>query len=290
LVISLKLKSKEEGIMYTLNLKGKVRAISKPMVMGILNVTPDSFYAGSRVSDPGALLEMAGRMVLEGADILDLGGQSTRPGSAALSAEMEAERVLPMMALLRTHFPLSILSIDTYHASVASAALEAGADMINDISGGLLDPDMLAVASAAKSPFVCMHMQGTPADMQQNPQYGNVVTDLIDYFSTRIQACRDAGIHDVIIDPGFGFGKTIAHNFELLRGLEALKMFNLPVLVGLSRKSTIYRTLGVSAEESLNGTTVLHTIALQKGASILRVHDVREAREAIQLVEAVYKV
>jgi dihydropteroate synthase len=275
--------------MYTLNLKGKILAVSKPMVMGILNATPDSFYADSRVSGPDALLEMAGAMVSEGADILDLGGQSTRPGSERLSAEMEAERVVPMMALLRKHFPATILSIDTYHASVASAAVEAGADMINDISGGRLDPAILAVAADAKSPYVCMHMQGTPADMQEHPQYGNVVAELVDYFSARIQACRDAGIHDVIIDPGFGFGKTIAHNFELLHGLEAFKIFDLPVLVGLSRKSTVYRTLGVSAEESLNGTTVLHTIALQKGASILRVHDVRAAREAIQLIGAVYQ-
>jgi dihydropteroate synthase len=289
LVISLNLKNKEEGIMYTLNLKGRVLAVSKPMVMGILNATPDSFYAGSRVSGPRTLLEMAGEMVQEGADILDLGGQSTRPGSERLSAEREAERVVPLMAELRKAFPALILSIDTYHASVAAAAVEAGADMINDISGGRLDPEMLALAADSKLPYVCMHMQGTPADMQQNPQYQHIITDILDYFSERIKACRIAGIHDVIIDPGFGFGKTIAQNFELLRGLEAFKVLGLPVMVGLSRKSSIYRTLGVSADESLNGTTVLHTIALQKGAAILRVHDVREARETIQLVDAVYQ-
>ncbi len=269
--------------MYTLNCKGRLLVIEKPVVMGILNITPDSFYSGSRVQQTDDVLQKAGLMINEGAVILDIGGQSTRPGSDRLSAEEELQRVLPAIQLLKEKFPAAFLSIDTYHSTVAKEAVAAGVDIVNDISAGDMDEQMLSTVAALKVPFIAMHIKGTPTNMQQNPTYENVTREIVDYFIQKTNACKQAGITDMIIDPGFGFGKTIEHNFQLLKKLETFQMFHVPVLAGLSRKSTIWKTLNITAEEALNGTTVLNTIALTKGAAVLRVHDVREAVETIEL-------
>jgi dihydropteroate synthase len=272
--------------MYTLNLNGRLWIVDKPIVMGILNITPDSFYAGSRTPGLAESVDRAASMIEAGASILDIGGQSTRPGSLRIEAGEEADRVLPVIEALRQAFPDTILSSDTYHAEVARAAVRAGAGMINDISGGTMDPRMLETVGALHVPYVCMHMQGEPSTMQDRPRYEDITREVLDYFIRRMEDCRLAGIKDVILDPGFGFGKTITHNFELFRNLDALHILERPILVGWSRKSTIWKTLGVTAAESLNGTTVMHTLAIQRGASILRVHDVREAMEVIRLMEA----
>ncbi|HEX4959018.1 MAG TPA: dihydropteroate synthase [Lacibacter sp.] len=274
--------------MYTLNCKGRLLVIEQPIVMGILNITPDSFYSGSRTSTNDTILAKAEQMLREGATILDMGGQSTRPGSTRLTAAEEAERVVPAIQLVKKNFPECFVSVDTYHSDVAREAVEAGADMVNDISAGEMDAAMLSTIARLQVPYIAMHMQGTPDTMQQNPVYENVTREVLDYFIKKTEQCQAAGISDVLIDPGFGFGKTIAHNFQLLRELEVFRLLKYPVLAGLSRKSTIYKTLGTTADDALNGTTVLNTIALQNGASVLRVHDVKEAKEAIQLVRAVY--
>ena len=271
--------------MFTLNCKGKLLVIDKPIVMGIINVTPDSFYAQSSQQKLDVILQKASQMLAEGATILDIGGQTTKPGSTEVGIAEECSRVLPVIAGIKAVFPECYISIDTYHAAVAKAAVKAGACIVNDVSGGAMDPAMLPTMSALKVPYICMHMQGTPQTMQQNPTYQQVTKDVLDFFIARIEACRLAGIHDVIIDVGFGFGKTIAHNFELIKEMAAFKMLGKPILAGLSRKSTIYKTLGTTANDALNGTTVLNTIALLNGANILRVHDVKEAVEAITLVE-----
>jgi dihydropteroate synthase len=271
---------------YAINCKGKILTITQPIVMGIINTTPDSFFANSRVINMEAAVQQAANMVQAGATILDIGGQSTRPGATQIGAAAEAERVLPIIEAIHKAFPDTLLSVDTYHAYVAKHAVAAGACMVNDISGGLLDTDMLATVAELRTPYICMHMQGTPETMQTQPSYQQVVTDVLDYFIARISACTQAGIHDVIVDVGFGFGKTIAHNFTLLKQLSAFQLLQKPLLVGLSRKSTIYKTLNITAEEALNGTTVLNTIALQQGAAILRVHDVKAACEAITLLKA----
>lgn len=272
--------------MYTLNCKGRLLTIDEPLVMGILNVTPDSFYSGSRVQQTDDIVQMAATMITEGASILDIGGQSTRPGSTRISAEKETARVVPAIEAIKQQFPAIFISIDTYYASVAEAAAAAGADIVNDISAGDMDAAMLSTVAGLHVPFITMHMQGNPDTMQQNPQYDNIAKEVVDYFIAKTAQCRDAGIVDIILDPGFGFGKTITHNFQLLKQLEALQIFQLPVLAGLSRKSTIWRTLNITADEALNGTTVLNTLALTKGANILRVHDVKEAEETIRLFTA----
>jgi dihydropteroate synthase len=272
--------------MYTLNLRGRLFVIDRPQVMGILNITPDSFFAGSRTPSVQESVERAGRMLEQGAAILDIGGQSTRPGSTRIGAAEESERVLPVIEAIVRAFPAAVLSIDTYHASVAEAAVKAGASLVNDISGGHMDTAMLPTVGGLGVPYVCMHMQGVPETMQETPQYAEVTRDVLDYFIRRVADCRAAGIRDIILDPGFGFGKTMSHNFELFRNMEALHMAGLPLLIGWSRKSTIWKTLGISAAESLNGTTVMHTLAVIRGAAILRVHDVREAVEVVNLLEA----
>lgn len=272
--------------MFTLNCKGRLLVVDNPLVMGIINVTPDSFYSGSRSQDITEILEKAEQMISEGADILDVGGQSTRPGSEQLSADEELQRVLPAIDAIQRRFPESFISVDTYHSKVAKEAVGAGASIINDISAGEPDREMIPVAASLQVPYVLMHMQGNPQTMQQHPQYSNVTKEVLDFLIQKKAALHRAGIHDVIIDPGFGFGKTIAHNFELLNNLSVFGILNTPLLLGISRKSTIYKTLGVSAGEALNGTTVLNTIGLTKGASILRVHDVKEAKEAIRLFTA----
>ena len=260
--------------------------IDAPVVMGIINATPDSFYKGDLQQGLDGIVALAGKMIADGAAILDVGGQSTRPGSERITAAEETERVVPVIDAIITKYPDIIISTDTYQARVAEAAVHAGASIINDISGGDMDPEMIATAATLKVPYICMHLKGTPETMQQQPEYEDVVKEVLDYFIMKIEVCKRAGIHDVIIDPGFGFGKTIAHNFQLLKHLRVFKMLDRPILAGLSRKGTIYKTLGTTAERALNGTTVLNTIALMNGAGVLRVHDVKEAMEVIRLLEA----
>jgi dihydropteroate synthase len=275
--------------MFTLNCRGRLRTINQPVAMGIINATPDSFFSGSRQQTIDAALEQAAKMIKEGATILDIGGQSTRPGSEKIGAAEETERVIPVIEAIHKAFPETIISIDTYYAAVAKHAVEAGASIVNDISGGLMDEQMLSTVAALKTPFICMHMKGNPQNMQEHAVYENITKEVLEYFIERTEACRLAGINDVIIDPGFGFSKTIAHNFELLRNLHVLKMLERPIVLGISRKGTIYKTLGNTAKDALNGTTVLNTIGLLNGASILRVHDVKEAMEAIKLVQAYFQ-
>ncbi|HYC40758.1 MAG TPA: dihydropteroate synthase [Chitinophagaceae bacterium] len=269
--------------MYTLNCMGRMVATDKPLVMGILNITPDSFYAPSRTLRIDDLLERAGIMLSEGADILDIGGQSSRPGAGAVDADKEWERVAPALEALRDRFPNAILSIDTFHASVARKAVKLGVSMVNDISAGNLDPVMLETVAELEVPYVLMHMRGNPSTMHHESNYEDVTREVLDFLIRKLHEVRSHGIRDVIVDPGFGFAKTISQNFELLRNLESFRMLDCPILVGLSRKSTIYKTLGIDAEDSLNGTTVVHTIALLNGANMLRVHDVKAAVEAITL-------
>jgi dihydropteroate synthase len=271
--------------MFTLNCRGRLLVIDKPIVMAILNITPDSFYTGSRVT-VSDMLRKAEQMVKDGAVILDVGGQSTRPGSEQLGADVELKRIIDPVALLNKEFPEVLISVDTYHSKVATEAVAAGASIINDISGGNLDQNMLDTVAAMNVPFICMHMKGTPENMQQQASYDNATKEVLDYFISRLDQCKKTGIKDVIIDPGFGFAKKINHNFQLLQELSVFHVLNKPILVGLSRKSTIYKTLRTTAEHSLNGSTVLHTISLLNGARILRVHDVKEAVETIQLVNA----
>jgi dihydropteroate synthase len=273
--------------MFTLNCKGRILVIDKPIVMGIINVTPDSFYSESRKFESTEILNQAEKMLSEGATILDIGGQSTRPGGEDVGVDEEIKRVIPAIEILSKYFSDAIISVDTYRSKVAEEAVAAGASIVNDISGGSLDERMLEAVGKLNVPYILMHIKGTPQTMQQYAKYENVSLEVLDYFIKKVEECRLAGINDVIIDPGFGFAKTIQHNFELLNQLEIFKILERPLLVGISRKSTIYKTLETTAEEALNGTTVLNTAALLKGATILRVHDVKEAMEAIKLVGAV---
>ncbi|MES2004860.1 MAG: dihydropteroate synthase [Bacteroidota bacterium] len=270
--------------MFTLNCKGRLVTIDAPIVMGIINATPDSFYSDSRQLSVSDALQTAEKMLTEGATILDIGGQSTRPGSRALTAAEELQRVLPVIEAIQKTFPGVLLSIDTYHAQVASESVLHGASIVNDIGGGQFDEAMLHTVASLKVPYVCMHVKGTHGTMHTDPHYADITREVLDYFIERKASCEKAGITDLIIDPGFGFSKTIAHNFELLKKLEVFSILRKPLLLGVSRKSTIYKTLGITTEEALNGTTVLNTAGLLKGASILRVHDVKEAVEAIKLV------
>jgi dihydropteroate synthase len=272
--------------MFTLNCNGRLLIVDKPLVMGIINATPDSFYEASRQQTVDAILKQAEKMIKDGADILDIGGQSTRPGSSVVAPEEELKRVIPAIEAIQQNFPETFISVDTYYSPVAKEAVIAGASIINDVSAGSMDENMIMTVAALKVPYVLMHMQGTPQNMHQSPTYENVTRDVLDFFIAKIDELKKAGVHDIIIDPGFGFGKTIAHNFELLRNLAVFKILDHPILSGISRKSTIYKTLGITAAEALNGTTVLNTIGLMNGASILRVHDVKEAKEAIKLVAA----
>jgi dihydropteroate synthase len=271
---------------FTLNCNGKLITINHPIVMGIINTTPDSFYADSRKNTVEASLIQAEKMLQEGAAIIDIGGQSTKPNSVIIATTEELQRVIPSIEAIKKQFPDSIISIDTFNATVAAEAIQAGASIVNDVSGGFMDTSMISTVAQFNVPYICMHMKGTPQNMQQNPLYENVTKEVLDYFIERTNTCSQAGIQDIIIDIGFGFGKTIVHNFQLLRELSVFKMLQKPILIGVSRKSTIYKTLGITAEEALNGTTVLHTIGLLNGANILRVHDVKEAVECVQLFKA----
>ena len=275
--------------MFTLNCNGRMLVWEKPLIMGIINSTPDSFFQGSRFTDTDAVLAQAEKMLEEGADIIDIGGQSTRPGSTLLTATEELQRVIDSVEALNRRFPEAFISIDTFYALVAKETVAAGACIINDISAGSMDETMISMVASLNVPYVLMHMKGKPDTMQQSAHYEDVTREVLDFFIHHIPLIRNAGIKDIIVDPGFGFGKTIAHNFELLRNLSALKMLDCPILLGLSRKSTIYKTLGTDASQALNGTTVLNTIGIENGANILRVHDVKEARETVTLLSALYK-
>jgi len=255
-----------------------------PAIMAILNLTPDSFYAGSRIAGADMALAQTAGFLKAGAAIIDLGAYSSRPGAEHITEEDELKRLIPVLRRLVDAFPQALFSVDTFRARVAAEAVGAGAHIINDISAGSLDPEMFATVAALRVPYILMHMKGTPQTMQQNPEYDDVTAEVIAYFREKIAALRQAGVKDILIDPGFGFGKTVAHNYALLQHLDQLLPLNLPLLVGLSRKSMITKVLGNTAAEALNGSTVLHTLALLKGASILRVHDVKEAAECVKLV------
>src|SRR5690606_26403909 len=267
----------------TINCKGNLIDLSTPKIMGILNITPDSFYSESRNKTDDSLLKNAELMLKEGATFIDIGGYSTRPGAEDISQTEELERVLPAVELLLKNFPDIFISIDTFRSDVAEACIKKGVALVNDISAGHLDENMHAVIAKHQVPYIMMHMRGTPQTMKDLNGYDDMLQEILFYFSERIKTARSLGINDLIIDPGFGFSKNIAQNFELLSKLEIFKMVSLPLLAGLSRKSTIYKSLGCEPEDALNGTTVMNTIALMKGASILRVHDVKEAMEAVKL-------
>jgi len=270
----------------TINCKGTLIDLKKPKVMGVLNVTPDSFYDGGRYKDEASILKQTEKLLNEGATFIDLGAYSSRPNAPNISEEEELRRILPVVDLLINNFPDVYLSIDTFRSKVARHCLENGAAMINDISAGNLDPNMIPTISEFKVPYVMMHMKGNPQNMTQQIHYNKLLEDVLYELSEKVARAKSFGINDIILDPGFGFAKNTIQNFILLKHLNLFKTFGLPILVGLSRKSMIYKTLSSSASEALNGTTVLNTYALTKGANILRVHDVKEAVECIELLEA----
>lgn len=273
-------------IPYSIQVNGRLMDLSVPRVMGILNVTPDSFYAGSRKQTERDIAERVEQLMEEGADIIDIGAYSSRPNAKDVAAEEEMERLEKGLRIIRQLAPDTVVSVDTFRASVAQRCVgEYGVAMINDISAGELDSCMFETVARLGVPYIMMHMQGTPQNMQVAPHYDNLIQDIMTYFARKIQALRELGQKDIIVDPGFGFGKTLEHNYELMNCLERLKILELPVLVGVSRKSMVYKLLDITPDESLNGTSVLHTIALLKGASILRVHDVRACREVVRIVE-----
>jgi dihydropteroate synthase len=271
----------------TLLIAGKVIDLTIPKVMGILNVTPDSFYDGGRYTQENTFLKQVEKMIEEGVDFIDVGGYSSRPNAIDISEKEELDRVIPVVKVLLKEFPSAIISVDTFRSAIAKAAIESGASLINDISAGELDNEMISTIATLNVPYIAMHMRGTPQTMTQFTTYENLLREMIEYFHRKLSQFKAAGIKDVIIDPGFGFAKTVDQNFELLNNLERLHILEKPILVGLSRKSMIWRTLKTTSEAALNGTTALNTLALIKGASILRVHDVREAIEVIQLMKHV---
>jgi dihydropteroate synthase len=267
---------------HTLRIGNSVLDLSTPVVMGILNTTPDSFFTGSRTS-LSDIVSRASNMLEEGATMLDVGGYSTRPGAVEISVEEECLRVIPAIEAIKKEFPTCIISVDSFRAAVAQKAMDVGAEIVNDVSGGDADVDMFPLVANSKTAYICMHSRGNPQTMQQLTQYENLLAEIIEYFRARLERLEQAGLYDVVLDPGFGFAKTIDQNFELLRNLGALTLIGKPILAGLSRKSMIWKTLGTSADEALHGTTALHMLALQQGVSILRVHDVRPAVETITL-------
>lgn len=270
----------------TLNCRGRLLDLSCPLVMGILNTTPDSFFDGGRYTGVETALRQAEKMLGEGATLLDVGGASSRPGAPEVPEQEEMERVIPVIQAIKSHFPEAFVSTDTWRAHVARAAVEAGADIVNDISAGKMDLALYDTVASLGVPYILMHMQGTPGTMQQQPHYEDVVTEVLDFFITELARLRALGVKDIVLDPGFGFGKTVAHNFTLLKNLHVFSAATgLPVLAGLSRKSMICKVLKVKPENALNGTTALHIVALQQGAGILRAHDVKEAVEVIRLWE-----
>jgi dihydropteroate synthase len=269
-----------------INCRGQLLSLATPAVMGIINVTTDSFYEGNRMHELHQVIEKAKQHLDEGATILDLGAQSTRPGADVIGPEEELHRLLPAIHAILNRYPTAIISVDTWYAAVAEKAVHAGAAIINDVSAGDMDAAMIPVVAQLQVPYIAMHMQGKPATMQQRPHYENVVTEVLDYLKQKLAECRAAGIKDFIADPGFGFGKTLEHNYTLLKELHLLKdILGVPVLTGISRKSMIYKLLDITPVDALNGTTVLNTIALQQGTHILRVHDVKAAVEAVRIME-----
>jgi len=271
----------------TLNAGGRLIDLSSPKVMGIINLTPDSFYAGSRKQGLEEALLQAGKMLEEGAAFLDLGAYSSRPGAEDISVQEETDRLLPVVEAIAENFPEAVLSVDTFRSKVAEAAVKAGAHIINDISGGQLDENMFATVARLQAPYILMHMKGTPQNMNKMAEYDDVFAEVYDYLAGKYYQLKQLGVHDVIIDPGLGFAKKAEHSYLLLKRLQDFNMLQLPLLAGISRKTMIYKTLGITAADALNGTTVLNTIALTKGANILRVHDVKEAVEAVKLFQAV---
>ncbi|MFN4027419.1 MAG: dihydropteroate synthase [Flavobacterium sp.] len=267
----------------TINCRGTLINLTLPKVMGILNITPNSFYDGGKYTNEKQCLAQVEKMLFEGATFIDIGAYSSKPSAEFVSETEEIARLVPAVQLILKHFPEALISVDTFRANVAKAALDAGASIVNDIAAGSLDEQMMQTVAEFQVPYIMMHMKGNPQTMQSLAQYDNVTKEVLFYFSEKIAQARSFGINDLIIDPGFGFAKTIGQNFELLSHLELFERLQLPILVGVSRKSMIYKTLGTTAESALNGTTVLNTIALQKGSNILRVHDVKEAIECVKL-------
>ena len=270
---------------YYMNVNGRLLDLSTPRVMGILNVTPDSFYAGSRMQTETQIATRVEQMLEEGADMIDIGAYSSRPGAADISVQEEMDRLRAGLRIVRRMHPDAIVSVDTFRAAVACMCVEEyGVAIVNDISGGEMDKDMFPTVARLGVPYVLMHMQGTPQNMQQQPHYDSLLGDIFRYFARKVQQLRDLGAKDIVLDPGFGFGKTLEHNYELLAHLEDFRIFGLPLLVGVSRKSMVYNLLGTTPAEALNGTTAVNTVCLMKGADILRVHDVRQAVEAIKII------
>ena len=273
-------------VQYSLNINGRLLDLSEPQVMGILNVTPDSFYSGSRKQTEDEIESRVRQIIGEGASIIDIGAYSSRPNADDVSPSEEMERLRKGLSVIQRVAPNAIVSVDTFRADVAKMCVEEyGVGIVNDISGGMLDKDMFATVAKLGIPYILMHMQGTPQNMQQNPHYDDVVKEVFMYFAEKVQRLRDLGVKDIILDPGYGFGKTVEHNYELMNHQEELLEFELPLLVGISRKSMIYKRLGITADEALNGTSVLNTISLLKGANILRVHDVATCVEVVNLIQ-----
>lgn len=273
-------------VQYSLNINGRLLDLSEPQVMGILNVTPDSFYSGSRKQTEDEIESRVRQIIGEGASIIDIGAYSSRPNADDVSPSEEMERLRKGLSVIQRVAPNAIVSVDTFRADVAKMCVEEyGVGIVNDISGGMLDKDMFATVAKLGIPYILMHMQGTPQNMQQNPHYDDVVKEVFMYFAEKVQRLRDLGVKDIILDPGYGFGKTVEHNYELMNHQEELLEFELPLLVGISRKSMIYKALGITADEALNGTSVLNTISLLKGANILRVHDVATGVEVVNLIQ-----
>lgn len=265
--------------------KGKLIDLTTPKIMGILNLTPDSFYDGGLYNNIDSALAQTEKMLLEGATFIDIGGASSKPGRVEISIDEELARVLPALEEIHKKFPETIISIDTYRSDVAKKAVEAGAAMVNDISGGNLDAKMLKTVGMLGVPYVAMHMLGKPENMQDKPSYNNILTHIRSFFASKIDTAHKAGIHDIIIDPGFGFGKNLEHNYSLLKNLSSIQIHGIPMLIGVSRKSMIHKLLQIEVTDALIGTTVLNTVALLQGTQILRVHDVKEAHQAVQLIE-----
>lgn len=270
----------------SINVQGQLMTFEKPIIMGILNVTPDSFYDGGDNTTVEKAVEKAHDLFQAGAQIIDIGAYSSRPGAPLISSQEEMDRALPAISAIRESFPEAILSIDTFRADVAAVSIDAGVHLVNDVSGGTLDEDMFATIAKYQVPYILMHMRGTPENMQQKTEYSDIVTDVATFLGERIAQLRDLGVKDIILDPGFGFAKTIEQNYELLYRVNELHYFGLPILGGISRKSMIYKKLGLKAQEALNGTTALNTLLLERGVQLLRVHDVKEAK---QLVDLFYK-
>ena len=271
----------------TINCKGQLIDLTVPKVMGILNITPDSFFDGGKYGNLDDILSHTEKMISEGATFIDIGAYSSRPGAKHISEEQELKRIIPVVAAIQKSFPEALISIDTFRSKVAKACMEKGADIINDISAGKMDSEMFSTIAELQVPYIIMHMKGTPQTMQLNPTYENITTEVMKYFAEKIFELRKLGVNDIITDVGFGFGKTIDHNYKLLANLELFKSLGVPTLVGVSRKSMIYKLFDTSSKEALNGTTAVNTVALMKGASILRVHDVKEAVEAIKITQKI---